>query len=173
MKAIGASVVSRRAAPGAVKRIWLEPSVRLGLVTLEGDLLIPVSLSFLPSRRLDELTALFAANAADHMAAAVNNLTTDAPRYLEQSVFADGLAAASVDDLHELARQAWQEAFETMVKEARKRVAADDRDPPLEQYRMRFGVYFYGEPQAAAPAEATGSGPAARAARPATKRKKA
>lgn len=154
-------------------RTVMDELLRLGLVTLEGDLLIPVSLSFLPSRRLDELTALFAANAADHMAAAVNNLTTDAPRYLEQSVFADGLAAASVDDLHELARQAWQEAFETMVKEARKRVAADDREPPLEQYRMRFGVYFYGEPQAAAPAETTGSGPAARAARPATKRKKA
>lgn len=155
-------------------RTVMDELLRLGLVTLEGDLLIPVSLSFLPSRRLDELTSLFAANAADHMAAAVNNLTTDAPRYLEQSVFADGLGAASVDDLHELAREAWQQAFETMVKEARKRVAADDGVPPGEQHRMRFGVYFYGEPQAAGPAEpAQRPGAAARAARPATKRKKA
>lgn len=160
-------------------RTVMDELLRLGLVTLEGDLLIPVSLSFLPSRRLDELTALFAANAADHMAAAVNNLTTDAPRYLEQSVFADGLGAASVADLHELARAAWQEAFEAMVKEARKRVAADDGLPPAEQHRMRFGVYFYGEPQpaaaadhaaAAAPARAAGK---VRATKPAGKRKKA
>lgn len=161
-------------------RTVMDELIRLGLVTLEGDLLIPVSLSFLPSRRLDELTALFAANAADHMAAAVNNLTTDAPRYLEQSVFADGLAAASLEDLHELAREAWQEAFETMVKEARKRVAADDRLPPSERHRMRFGVYFYGEPQAHAsgdadPAEAgPGRGAAgARTSRAGMKRKKA
>ncbi|MFT3954412.1 MAG: DUF6502 family protein [Piscinibacter sp.] len=154
-------------------RTVMDELLRLGLVTLEGDLLIPVSLSFLPSRRLDELTALFAANAADHMAAAVSNLTTDAPRYLEQSVFADGLGAASVEDLHELAREAWQEAFETMVKEARKRVAADDRLPPGEQHRMRFGVYFYGEPQAATTGDAAPVAATARAARPATKRKKA
>lgn len=153
-------------------RTVMDELLRLGLVTLEGDLLIPVSTSFLPSRRLDELTALFAANAGDHMAAAVHNLTTDAPRYLEQSVFADGLSAASVEQLHELAREAWQEAFETMVKEAGKRVAADERTPEGEQQRMRFGVYFYGEPQAGTIGAAAAGTTTPRASRPAAKRKK-
>ena len=154
-------------------RTVMDELLRLGLVTLEGDLLIPVSTSFLPSRRLDEMTALFAANAADHMAAAVHNLTTDAPRYLEQSVFADGLAAASVEQLHELAREAWQQAFEVMVKEARKRVAADGRVPEAPPQRMRFGIYFYAEPQAGAPGDAARATQAPRAGRPAAKRKKA
>lgn len=154
-------------------RTVMDELLRLGLVTLEGDLLIPVSTSFLPSRRLDEMTALFAANAADHMAAAVHNLTTDAPRYLEQSVFADGLAAVSVEQLHELAREAWQEAFETMVKEARKRVAADEQVPEGEQQRMRFGIYFYAEPQARASGDAAQSMKTPRAGRPPVKRKKA
>lgn len=153
-------------------RTVMDELLRLGLVTLEGDLLIPVSTSFLPSRRLDELTALFAANAGDHMAAAVHNLTTDAPRYLEQSVFADGLSAASVEQLHELAREAWQEAFETMVKEAGKRVSADERVPGSEQHRMRFGVYFYGEPQAGTTDAAAAGSATPRASRPSAKRKK-
>lgn len=132
-------------------RTVLDELLRLGLVTQEDDLLIPVSTSFVPSRRLDELTALFSANAADHMAAAVHNLTVDAPRYLEQSVFADGLAAESVAQLHDLARDAWSDAFEMMVKQARKRVAADAAVPEADQQRMRFGVYFYSEPTAPAP----------------------
>lgn len=129
-------------------RTVMDELLRLGLVEQDGDLLVPVNASFVPSRQRDELTALFAANAADHIAAAVHNLTLDAPRYLEQSVFADGLGADSVAELHALAREAWQSAFEDMVKAARKRVAADDAVPPAEQQRMRFGVYFYSEPQA-------------------------
>ena len=132
-------------------RTVLDELLRLGLVTQEDDLLVPANSSFVPSRRLDELTALFSANAADHMAAAVHNLTVDAPRYLEQSVFADGLGAESVVQLHELAREAWSDAFDMMVKQARKRVATDADVPEAEQQRMRFGVYFYSEPTAPAP----------------------
>lgn len=128
-------------------RTVMDELLRLGLVEQDGDLLVPVSASFVPSRRRDELTALFAANAADHIAAAVHNLTLDAPRYLEQSVFADGLGADSVAQLHALARETWQRAFEDMVKAARKRVAADESLPESDQQRMRFGIYFYSEPQ--------------------------
>lgn len=132
-------------------RTVMDELLRLGLVTIEDDLLVPASTSFVPSRRLDELTALFSANAGDHIAAAVHNLTLDAPRYLEQSVFADGLGADSVATLHEHARAAWSDAFEMMVKQARKHVAADADVPESQQQRMRFGVYFYSEPTAPAP----------------------
>lgn len=145
-------------------RTVMDELLRLGLIEAEGDVLMPAAPSFTPSRQRDELTGLFAANAADHMAAAVHNLTTDAPRYLEQSVFADGLGADSVELLHEMAREAWQRAFEDMVKAARKRVARDDALPQDEQQRMRFGIYFYSEPQAAAPADAQ-AGATKRAAR--------
>jgi len=149
-------------------RTVMDELLRLGLIQAEGDVLMPAAPSFTPSRQRDELTGLFAANASDHMAAAVHNLTTDAPRYLEQSVFADGLGADSVEWLHEMAREAWQRAFEDMVKAARQRVARDGALPENEQQRMRFGIYFYSEPQAAAPAD-TQAGAATRAAR---KRKK-
>ena len=146
----------------------MDELLRLGLIAAEGDLLVPVATSFVPSRRRDELTALFAANAGDHIAAAIHNLTTEAPRYLEQSVFADGLGTDSVAQLHELARAAWQRAFEDMVEAARQRVERDDGLAASQQQRMRFGIYFYSEPQAAAATQAQ----AVAAARPARKRRK-
>lgn len=149
-------------------RTVMEELIRLGLVEVDGDLLLPARASFVPDRQLDELTALFAANAADHMAAAVHNLTLDAPRYLEQSVFADGLGEKSVGQLHTMAREVWQRAFEEMVKVAGQRVAADAALPEDQQQRMRFGIYFYSEPQDPA-APATGTVP--KAPRPARKRK--
>lgn len=131
-------------------RTVLDELLRLGLVRLDAEVVVPISVSFTPSRKLDDLTALFAANAADHIAAAVHNLTVEAPPKLEQSVFADGLSAESVDHLMTLARAAWRTAFETMVQEATNRVEADAGLDDADQHRMRFGVYYYSEPQAQA-----------------------
>ncbi|WP_127998204.1 DUF6502 family protein [Piscinibacter defluvii] len=146
-------------------RTVLEELLRLGLVELADEQVRPTGSAFIPSRRLDELTALFAANARDHLAAAVHNLTVDAPRYLEQSVFADGLGADSVERLHTLAREAWAQAFRAMVDEAQAAVQADAAVEPPDQQRIRFGVYFYAEPVQEAPGTATASAPTKRAPR--------
>ncbi len=130
-------------------RTVLDELLRLGLVQLDGDDVIPVNTAFVPGSRLEEMTALFSANAADHLSAAVHNLTTDAPRYLEQSVFADGLGADSLAHLHACARAAWDQAFVAMVAQANERVKKDAAVAPEAQHRMRFGIYFYGEPTGA------------------------
>jgi hypothetical protein len=152
-------------------RTVLEELLRLGLVRAEGDKLIPVRSSFVPSRELGELTSLFSANAADHLAAAVHNLTVDALPWLEQSVFAEGLSDASVARLHELARSAWAQAFAGMVDEASRRVEADDAVPSEQQRRMRFGAYFFSEPLVesrcgSAPVEPPPAAPRVRRGRP-------
>ncbi len=125
-------------------RTVLDELLRLGLVTLEGDRVVVTAASFVPSADLEELTALFTANAADHLAAAVSNLTLKAPKYLEQSIYADALTPASVEALHLAAREAWARAFESVVNAARARV---DQDAASDgHHRMRFGVYFFSEP---------------------------
>jgi hypothetical protein len=129
-------------------RAVLDEMLRLGQVTLDGERVVLVASAFIPAARLDEMTALFSANAADHVAAAVSNLTTHAPRFLEQSIYADGLTAESIGHLHAASRHAWARAFESVVTEARARVD-HDRDGDGEQ-RMRFGVYFFSEPAPAA-----------------------
>ena len=139
-------------------RTVLDELVRSGLARVDGDEVEPLATSFVPSRKLDELTALFSANVSDHIAAAVHNLTLKGPKYLEQSVFADGLSQASIEHLHQCARDAWNAAFATMVGEARQRIEADaDADSDI---RMRFGAYFYSEPVAVAPERGTAEPPA-------------
>jgi len=134
-------------------RTVLDELLRSGLVRVEGDEVILQEKSFVPSRKLDELTALFSANASDHLNAAVHNLTVKSPKFLEQSIFANGMTQESIDHLHQCARDAWAVAFTTMVTEARKRVDIDaETDSDM---RMRFGVYFYSE-AAAAPAPQPG-----------------
>jgi len=145
-------------------RTVLDELVRCGLARVDGDDVVPLATAFVPSRKLDELTALFSANVSDHIAAAVHNLTLKAPKFLEQSVFADGLTPASIEHLHGCARDAWSSAFARMVDEARRRIEADaDSEADV---RMRFGVYFYAEPVAGKPAQT----PAAAAAPAGAKR---
>ena len=124
-------------------RTVLDDLLRLGAVALDGERVVVLATSFVPSARLDEMTALFSASASDHIAAAVSNLTTSAPRYLEQSIYADGLTPLSIEVLHDAARQAWAAAFEAVVTRARERV---DQDRVTDgDRRMRFGVYFFSE----------------------------
>lgn len=125
-------------------RTVLDELVRLGLVQLDGDQVVPRASSFVPDQKLDALTGLFASNVGDHAAAAVHNLTLPGPKFLEQSVFADGLAEESVDQLHQTARDLWAHAFDTIVRQATDRVAADDGT--THTHRIRFGVYYYSEP---------------------------
>jgi hypothetical protein len=128
-------------------RTVLEELLRLGQVAVDGDNVVVLAHSYIPSERLEELTALFSSNAADHLAAAVSNLSSRAPKFLEQSIYADGLKAESIDQLHLAARAAWASAFESVVTQSRKHV---DQDAGGDGHqRMRFGVYFFSE---AAPA---------------------
>jgi len=125
-------------------RTVLEELIRLGLVRLEEDVVVPLAAAFIPSRKLDDLTNLFAANVADHVAAGAHNLTMPGAKYLEQSVWADGLSMGSVEQLHRTSREAWDHAFQAVVAQARDRVEADADS--AENQRIRFGVYFFSEP---------------------------
>jgi hypothetical protein len=150
-------------------RTVLDELLRLGHVELDGESVVALASSFVPSARLDEMTALFSANASDHIAAAVSNLTLNAPKYLEQSVYADGLTPASMELLHHAAREAWAHAFQSVVTKARDRVDHDsDGDGNL---RMRFGVYFFSEPVKAPPASPPPRRPKPRQQRSRTPRK--
>lgn len=128
-------------------RTLLEELVRLGLAAPEGDEVVLQAQAFVPSPGRTETAALVAANVADHLAAAVHNLTRETPRFLEQSVYADGLSPASVEALGRLARELWKDDFERMVAQATQLVKQDDAlDSTEAGMRMRFGIYYFHEP---------------------------
>ncbi len=173
-RAISFESLARELSSDVHPRTVLDELVRLGLVRLEGDLAVPISTSFTPSRQLDAMTALFAANAADHLAAAVHNLgvqgMAEAPTFLEQSLFANGLSAESVAKLSDRSRAMWRQALDPLVEMATKRVRADAAGDPASRHRMRVGVYFYSEPEPLNPDEpippAPAPGPAPRKPEP-------
>ncbi len=144
--------LSRELSQDVHPRTVLDELLRLGLVGLtdDGETVVPVSLGFTPTTQLEELTALVAANTADHLSAAVHNLAGGTPTFLEHSVFADGLGAESIGVLRQHALALWLADLEKMVASATHRVGLDDSVPAESQHRMRFGVYFYSEPQSTA-----------------------
>ena len=131
-------------------RTVLDELLRLGLVEIDGDSVRPQAQMFIPAKGLEDLDALFSANVADHIAAAVHNVTEPGPKLLEHSVFADGLTPQSALELADEARSLWARAFEGMVARAQRRVDADTNAGGST--RVRFGVYFYADPVPEAPA---------------------
>jgi Family of unknown function (DUF6502) len=153
-------------------RTVLDELLRLGHVGIDGEYVVVLADAFVPAPHLDEITALFTSNASDHMAAAVANITQDGPKFLEQSIYADGLTAESIALLHDTAREAWAQAFEAVVTRAHDRVGHDaESDGDL---RMRFGTYFFSEPARApvVPADTAAAKRKVKSRQPATTRKK-
>ncbi|MFC5497609.1 DUF6502 family protein [Caenimonas terrae] len=133
-------------------RTALEELVRLGAVTLQGDMVCINGAAFVPKQGFADMVALLCASVADHIAAGAHNLEApDAgPRFLEQSVFAASLTPESARRLGELAREIWAVAFQRMVAEASARVD-HDRERPDATHRARFGVFFYADTDPQAP----------------------
>jgi hypothetical protein len=124
----------------------LDEMVRLGLVRVDGDQVVLVLPQLSPEPGDRGTAAVAAANTADHLAAAVHNLTTPGPRFLEQSLFAHGLTQESTAELACLARELWRPALQSMVDAASARVQAD-REAQATPMRMRFGIYYYEDRQ--------------------------
>jgi hypothetical protein len=138
--------LARQVSSDVHPRTVLAEMLRLELVRVDDDRVHLQAHAFVPQHGFDEMAELFAANAADHLAAAVHNLRSDGDdRMLEQSMFASGLSPRSTQALGTLARKLWRGALQQMVREATPRYQQDQR---AEQgsMRMRFGVYYYCEP---------------------------
>jgi hypothetical protein len=176
--AISFDSLARQVSSDVHPRTLLAEMQRLGLVRVDGDTVHLEAQAFVPQQGFDEMVELFAANAADHLAAAAHNLRGDGDKFLEQSVFASGLSPRSTQQLGAVARKLWRGAFQQMVREATPRFQ-HDRSEQQGSMRMRFGVYFYAEPlkddAIAAPGKAarppkTAAGAARKVAPSATKR---
>lgn len=140
-------------------RAVLDELMRLGLVVQEGMQVHLLHEAFTPVPHHTQAQELFAANVADHLAAGLHNLRPSSAviskaahqhdqtqqSFLEQSVFADGLSAASVATLHQLANTLWFEALERVVQAAIP-LCANDHNTPHPQ-RFRLGMFSYSQPE--------------------------
>ncbi len=144
---------------------------RLGIVELDeqaGTVQIAVD-SFVPANDAAGMLALLGGNVGDHLQAAVSNVIGDRPPFLEQAIFADELSEESVQRAHDVARQTWRSTLHELAPLLEQRIAADRAAPRGADRRLRIGMYFFAEHQAA-PAQDPGA--MARAARKAGKSKR-
>lgn len=125
-------------------RAMLDELLRLGAVTETADGIALVAGGFAPRQGFAEMSELFAANLADHAAAASANLQGEA-NFLEQAMYVDRITADSVQRLQRAARQAWTRALPPVLAEAQECSDADAGKASAAGagQRVRFGVYFY------------------------------
>lgn len=126
-------------------RAVLDELLRLGVVRLTDDdtHLELVQAAFVPRPGVDAAMAFLAANASDHLSAAVHNLSPQrqGAALLEQSAFCADLSERQAGELHQRARQLWAamlQGFLQTATVAEQRSAAE----PGPRHRVRLGVYF-------------------------------
>lgn len=131
-------------------RSLLDEWLRLGVASLDAkDRVVLKSAAFVPSRGFDEKAFYFGHNLHDHIAAAAHNMQGAAPAFLERSAHYEGLQAASVTRIKQLAEAAGMDALQSVYREA-KECEARDRKADAPKQRLTFGIYFYSEPAAPA-----------------------
>lgn len=102
--------------------------------------------AFVPDAKHKESRELLAGSVADHLAAGVHNLSgARGPKFLEQSVFADGLSPESVQELNLMANALWAHVLQAVMAKA---VPLCDRDidHPAPQ-RFRLGLFTFSAPE--------------------------
>jgi Family of unknown function (DUF6502) len=139
-------------------RTLLLELLRLGVASEAAGVVTLNHAAFVPNPQLAEARELLGGSVADHLAAGVHNLTAPAAhkRYLDQSVFADGLSVASTAKLQALATSLWQPVLQAMVQaaqplcdqDAAESSNADSAAPnkAAGDQRIRLGMFCYAAP---------------------------
>ena len=140
-------------------RSVLEELVRLGVAKVLGERVSVNTSSFVPQDSFAEMAYFLSHNVGSHLAAAAANLRGNRaePAFLENSLAADQLSVDSVASLHALARNQWNRTFRQMFAAASERFEADRTVHEGPRMKIRFGTYFYAEPDEPAPARVPAS----------------
>jgi len=130
--------VTRDVRPRVVLDEWLDR----GLVTRdEKDRIVLADTAFVPRSGSDQQLYYLGRNLHDHIAAAVANVESSPPRFLERAVHYDGLSQSVAAALEARSREIATEALQTANREAH---AATSPEPDGD-WRWIFGVYVYSE----------------------------
>ncbi len=132
-------------------RAVLEELSRLGVIEVTDDVAHLHSDRWLADSSFVETLLEVTRNVHDHLAAIESNLyeacAGDPSLFLEQSMSAEALGAESIRALQDLSRRIWESALRRMAGLATDSVERDRRLGGDQAMRMRFGVYFYAEPE--------------------------
>lgn len=128
-------------------RTLLDELCRLNLARLdaETDTVHLIQDGFTPRGDWQRMIAFLGDNAGDHLHAAVVNVLHDEPVHFEQAVFAEGLSAASVEQVRALARKHWKALMTEAVPLLERRIEADTKQAESATRRVRLGLFTFHE----------------------------
>ena len=123
-------------------RVVLDELVRLGMVTESEGKAELTAEAFVPSKDDKILLAFLADNGHDHLLAAVENVLTGKPLFLERSIFAEGVSLQSCENIQDSMRKDWAN---THIRLMDSLTDAIDVRPSEATHRIRVGIYTYFE----------------------------
>ena len=132
-------------------RAVLDELLRLGRIEVSDDLARLDRQSAIADRSFVLTMAYIARNVHDHLAAIEGNFsaaqTVGGLPHLEHSVAAENLSSESIQALQELARRILESATRRISALTAECVERESQQPGGRALRMRFGMYFYSEPE--------------------------
>lgn len=128
-------------------RAILDEWLNLGVVSLDKEGKVRLnSHAFIPEMGYDEKAWFFGENIHDHLAAAAHNMVGDQPPFLERAVFYDQLSEQSVKELTSMADKSGMRLLNKLNRHAMA-LQSNDKRVKTNNRRMRFGIYFFSEPE--------------------------
>lgn len=130
-------------------RAVLDELVRLGRIEVSDDLVRLDAQRAIADRDFVLTMAYVARNVHDHLAAIEGNFSatqTAGSPHVEHSVAAENLSPDSITALQELARRVLDSSTRRISAITAERVEGDSQRGS-QALRMRFGLYFYSEPE--------------------------
>jgi hypothetical protein len=144
--------ITKDVRPRAVLDEWLDRK----LVTINGDdEIVLIDTGFVPRGDDDRKWHYLGRNLHDHVAAAAENVSGPAPRFLERAVHYDGLSPKLAKRLEARSRELAMEALKVANREANRALAKDKGG----NSRWNFGVYVFHEDPDGTPDDGSEGGP--------------
>ena len=132
------SSITKDVRPRAVLDEWLDRK----LVTINAaEEIVLLDTGFVPRGDDERKWHYLGRNLSDHIAAAVENVSGPAPRFLERAVHYDGLSAKLAKRLEARSRELAMDALKIANREANRALAKDTGG----EHRWNFGIYIYSE----------------------------
>jgi hypothetical protein len=131
-------------------RALLQEMIRLGLVKEDNGNVHVLKDGFIPDTHQRLARELLSASVADHLAAGIHNIHhTAGPKFLEQSVFANELSQASIEQLHTLSKRLWEGVLKELVQVAS--VLCEEDAGCADPHRFRLGLFAFDAPELPSP----------------------
>lgn len=128
-------------------RVVIDEWQRLGIATVENDMVSLNSDAFVPQTGIEEKAFYLGMNVADHLAAASRNIRSEVSPFFERCVYYEGLTDASIAQLKAMSEAESMKLLKKLNKKSLALKAEQESKNAIGARRFNTGVYVFHEKQ--------------------------